>query len=89
MFGAFYTVVYAATFTIGDPVEVAENNNVWIGPEVTYLEITDPDYVDYEPTVTRGKVLDGPTSAKGYVWWRADFAMDYITVGSLNGHFIR
>jgi hypothetical protein len=73
LFAAFPITTIAATFNIGDTVEVITNLNVRVGPGLGYSEITDPDYPGYAPTGTRGTVVDGPTSADSYVWWKVDY----------------
>ena len=65
--------VSAASFNIGDIVEATANLNVRTGPGTGYPEITDPDYPGYAPEGTIGEVLDGPSSANGYIWWEVDF----------------
>ena len=83
--GAFPSVVYAATFNIGDTVEVTENLNVRTGPGTAYPEITDPDYIDYAPAGTRGKILDGPINANGYTWWKVDYGPGLYSGWSVEG----
>jgi len=73
MYGVVLTPAGAATFVIGDTVEVITNLNVRTGPGTSYPEITDPDYPGYAPTGTTGIVLSGPSSADGYIWWEVDF----------------
>ena len=63
----------ATKFDIGDTVEVTANLNVRKGPGTSYPEITDPDYPGYAPKGTIGKILSGPSSANGYIWWKVDF----------------
>ena len=84
-FGAFPGVVYAAKFNIGDTVEVTTNLNVRTGPGTAYLEITDSDYHDYAPAGTKGRVLDGPSNADGYVWWKIDFGPGLYSGWSVEG----
>ncbi len=75
MFGGLpNNIANAATkFDIGDTVEVTANLNVRTGPGTSYPEITDPDYPGYAPKGTIGKILSGPSSANGYIWWKVDF----------------
>ena len=84
-FGAFPIVVYAATFNIGDTIEVTENLNARTGPGTTYPEITDPEYIGYAPAGTRGKVLDEPSSANGYIWWKVDYGPGLYSGWSVEG----
>lgn len=72
--GGFASTADAADkFNIGDTVEVTANLNVRTGPGTSYLEITDPDYIDYAPVGTIGTILAGPISADGYIWWEVDY----------------
>jgi internalin A len=71
--GLASTVGAASKFNIGDTVEVTANLNVRTGPGTSYPEITDPDYPGYAPEGTIGNILDGPSSAEGYIWWQVDF----------------
>lgn len=73
MFGVSSSIVSAGTFNIGDTVEVTTNLNVRTGAGTGYPEITDPDYLGYAPQGTIGKILSGPSSADGYIWWKVDF----------------
>ena len=74
MLGTLPSIARAAgKFNIGDTVEVTANLNVRTGPGTGYPEITDPDYPGYAPKGTIGKILSGPSSADGYIWWRVDF----------------
>ena len=61
-------------FNIGDTVEVTANLNARTGPGTGYPEITDPDYPGYAPKGTLGKILSGPSSGDGYIWWEVDFS---------------
>jgi parallel beta-helix repeat protein len=73
-FGGSPGIAQAADkFNIGDTVEVTANLNVREGAGTSYPEITDPDYPGYAPEGTIGEVLDGPSSADGYIWWQVDF----------------
>jgi parallel beta-helix repeat protein len=73
-FGGLPSIVSAAAkFNIGDIVVVTANLNVRTAPGTTYPEITDPDYPGYAPEGTTGNVLNGPSSADGYIWWQVDF----------------
>lgn len=73
IFSGLIDTVDAANFSIGDTVEVTTNLNVRTGAGTGYSEITDSDYLAYAPTGTIGKILSGPSSANGYVWWEVDF----------------
>lgn len=68
-----------AAIGIGDTVRVTANLNVRTGAGTSYPEITDPDYPGYAPVGTIGKVLQGPVSANGYIWWRVDFGPGLYT----------
>jgi hypothetical protein len=72
-------------FGIGDYVRVTENLNVRTGPGTSYLEITDPDYPGYAPAGTIGKVLSGPSSANGYIWWKIDYGTGSYSGWSVEG----
>jgi PKD repeat protein len=85
LFAAFPITTIAATFNIGDTVEVITNLNVRVGPGLGYSEITDPDYPGYAPTGTRGTVVDGPTSADSYVWWKVDYGPGLYLGWSVEG----
>lgn len=70
------TAVAASKFNIGDTVEVTDNLNVRIcaGTDNNVCpEITDPDYPGCAPKGTLGKILSGPSSGDGYIWWKVDF----------------
>ena len=71
--GLLSTAGATGKFNIGDTVEVTANLNVRTGPGTSYPEITDPDYLGYAPKGTIGKILGGPSSADGYIWWSVDF----------------
>lgn len=71
--GYVWGQVDAASFSIGDTVEVTTDLNVCTGAGTGYCEITDSDYPGYAPTGTTGKILSGPSSADGYIWWEVDF----------------
>ncbi len=86
MLGSLPNIVRAAgNFNIGDTVEVTTNLNVRTGPGTSYPEITDPDYPGYAPAGTQGKVLDGPTSADGYIWWKVDYGPGLYSGWSVEG----
>jgi hypothetical protein len=70
------TAMAASKFNIDDTVEVTANLNVRIcaGTDNNVCpEITDPDYPGYAPKGTIGKILSGPSSGDGYIWWKVDF----------------
>lgn len=77
--------VVSAAISVGDTVRVITNLNVRTGAGTSYPEITDPDYPGYAPVGTLGKVLQGPVSANGYIWWKVDFGPGLYTGWSVQG----
>ena len=86
VFGTLPSTARAAgNFNIGDTVEVTANLNVRTGAGTGYPEITDPDYPSYAPQGTIGKILSGPSSADGYIWWKVDFGPGLYSGWSVEG----
>ena len=88
MFGALPSSTYAASFGLGDTVEVTTNLNVRTGPGTSYSEITDPDYPGYAPTGTRGEIINGPSAADGYTWWEVDYGPGLYSGWSVEGGLV-
>ena len=86
-FSGLIGTVDAASFSIGDTVEVTANLNVRTGAGTSYSEITDSDYPGYAPTGTIGKILSGPSSADGYIWWKVDFGPGWYCGWSVEDGF--
>lgn len=79
--------VDVASFSIGNTVKITANLNVRTGAGTSYSEITDSDYLGYAPTGTIGKILSGPSSADGYVWWEVDFGPELYSGWSVEDGF--
>jgi hypothetical protein len=61
-------------FRIGDWVQTTANLNVREGPGLSYTIISTM------PIGTMGRIVDGPLEVDGYVWWKVDYVMDYVSV---------
>ncbi|OHB73403.1 MAG: hypothetical protein A2Z25_01330 [Planctomycetes bacterium RBG_16_55_9] len=75
----------SARFNMGDTVTAMNNLNVHTGPGTGSPEIKDSDYRGYAPSGTKGKIVDGPTSADGYSWWKVDFGPGLYSGWSVEG----
>lgn len=86
LLGYYYTdIAQAATFNIGDTVEVTTNLNVRTNPGVSYPEISDNDYNGFAPAGTRGQIIGGPVSADSYTWWQVNFGPGLYSGWSVEG----